>query len=43
MVFSVKKFGPVKILNVLVENTKESITGIICDRCGVEVTEKKSA
>jgi DNA-directed RNA polymerase beta' subunit len=26
MVFSVKIFGPVKILNVLVENTKESDT-----------------
>jgi hypothetical protein len=26
---------------VLVENTKEYDKGIICDRCGVEVTEKK--
>jgi hypothetical protein len=34
-------FSP-KILNVLVENIKELFKGIICDRCGVEVTEKKS-
>jgi hypothetical protein len=35
-VFSEKNiFGPVKILNVLVENTKESVTKVICDRCGV--------
>jgi DNA-directed RNA polymerase subunit beta' len=30
-----------KILNVLVENTKESVTKESFDRCGVEVTEKK--
>jgi DNA-directed RNA polymerase subunit beta' len=39
--FCERIFGPVKILNVLVENTKESDTKEFCDRCGVEVTEKK--
>jgi DNA-directed RNA polymerase subunit beta' len=39
--FCERIFGPVKILNVLVENTKNRYKGIICDRCGVEVTEKK--
>ena len=40
--FCERIFGPVKITNVTVENTKElDIKGIVCDRCGVEVTEKK--
>ena len=31
-----------KILNVIVENIKElDIEVLVCDRCGVEVTEKK--
>ena len=40
--FCERIFGPVKIMSVTVENTRElRYKGIVCDRCGVEVTEKK--
>ena len=43
MVYFVKEFlDQLKITSVTVENTRElDIRGIVCDRCGVEVTEKK--
>ena len=40
--FCERIFGPVKIGNVIAGKYKRiRYKGIICDRCGVEVTEKK--
>jgi DNA-directed RNA polymerase subunit beta' len=41
MIFSVKEFWTSKDFECACGNTKESVQRIICDRCGVEVTEKK--
>ena len=43
MDYFVREFSDrLRIMNVLVESTRELDTkGIVCDRCGVEVTEKK--